>query len=63
MAIHLDLTLPSGSSSYPKASGEQPSNAFCLALLPMRLAMRPTVTSGPVVSYTAVSPLPTGRNR
>ena len=24
----------------------------------MRLAMRPTVTSGPVVSYTAVSPLP-----
>ena len=25
--------------------------------------MRPTVTRGPVVSYTAVSPLPTGRNR
>ena len=45
-------------AAYPKASGEQPSNAFCLALLPMRLAMRPTVTSGPVVSYTAVSPLP-----
>ena len=32
--------------------------AFCLALLPMRLAMRPTVTNGPVVSYTAISPLP-----
>ena len=31
---------------------------ICLALLPMRLAMRPTVTRGPVVSYTAVSPLP-----
>ena len=50
-------------AAYPKASDEQSSNAFCLALLPMRLAMRPTVTSGPVVSYTAVSPLPTGRNR
>ena len=62
MAIHLDLTLPPGSSSLPGGSGEQPSNASCLALLPMRLAMRPTVTSGPVVSYTAVSPLP-GRNR
>ena len=58
MAIHLDLTLPPGSSSLPGGSGEQPSNASCLALLPMRLAMRPTVTSGPVVSYTAVSPLP-----
>lgn len=45
-------------AAYPKASDEQSSNAFCLALLPMRLAMRPTVTSGPVVSYTAVSPLP-----
>ena len=38
-------------AAYPKASDEQSSNAFCLALLPMRLAMRPTVTSGPVVSY------------
>ena len=45
-------------AAYPKASDEQSSNAFCLALLPMRLAMRPTVTRGPVVSYTAVSPLP-----
>ena len=37
-------------AAYPKASDEQSSNAFCLALLPMRLAMRPTVTSGPVYS-------------
>ena len=50
-------------AAYPKASDEQSSNAFCLALLPMRLAMRPTVTSGPVVSYAAVSPLPSGRSR
>ena len=27
-------------AAYPKASDEQSSNAFCLALLPMRLAMR-----------------------
>ena len=57
MAIHLDLTSPSGSSSLPEGRASN-SIAFCLALLPMRLAMRPTVTSGPVVSYTAVSPLP-----
>jgi hypothetical protein len=58
MTIHLDLTLPSGSSSLPEGLSEQPNSAFCLALLPMRLAVRPTVASGPVVSYTAVSPLP-----
>ena len=45
-------------AAYPKASDEQSSNAFCLALLPMRLAMRPTVTSGPVVSYTPFHPYP-----
>ena len=38
-------------AAYPKASDEQSSNAFCLALLPMRLAMRPTVTSGPFHPY------------
>ena len=60
MAIHLDLALPSGSSSLPEGRASN-SIAFCLALLPMRLAMRPTVTRGPVVSYTAVSPLPARR--
>ena len=50
-------------AAYPKASDEQSSNAFCLALLPMRLAMRSTVTRDPVVSYAAVSPLPSGRSR
>ena len=58
MAIHLDLTLPPNSSSLPEDLGEQPLNVFCLTLLPMRLAMRLTVTRSPVVSYTAVSPLP-----
>ena len=37
-------------AAYPKASDEQSSNAFCLALLPMRLAMRPTVTRGRTLS-------------
>lgn len=58
MTIHLDLTLPPNSSSLPEDLGEQPLNTFCLTLLPMRLAMRLTVTRSPVVSYTAVSPLP-----
>ncbi len=40
MAIHLDLTSPSGSSSLPEGRASN-SIAFCLALLPMRLAMRP----------------------
>ncbi len=39
MAIHLDLTSPSGSSSLPEGRASN-SIAFCLALLPMRLAMR-----------------------
>lgn len=58
MTIHLDLTLPPNSSSLPEDLGEQPLNTFCLTLLPMRLAMRLTVTRSPVVSCTAVSPLP-----
>lgn len=58
MTIHLDLTLPPNSSSLPEDLGEQPLNTFYLTLLPMRLAMRLTVTRSPVVSYTAVSPLP-----
>ncbi len=59
MAIHLDLTSPSGSSSLPEGRASN-SIAFCLALLPMRLAVRRSVTRSPVVSYTAVSPLPAG---
>ena len=46
-------------AAYPKASDEQSSNAFCLALLPMRLAMRPTVTSGP--AFHPYPPAETGK--
>ena len=62
MAIHLDLTSPSGSSSLPEGRASN-SIAFCLALLPMRLAVRRSVTRSPVVSYTAVSPLPANSRR
>ena len=96
MAIHLDLALPSGSSSLPEGFGRAVLERLLLGLAPdeachatycyqrpggllhrrftltrrgravcslLRYLSGPTVTRGPVVSYTAVSPLPTGRNR
>lgn len=58
MAIHLGLTLPPNSSSLPENLGEQPLRRFLLDLAPDEACLATAVTSSPVVSYTAVSPLP-----
>lgn len=64
MAIHLDLTLPPGSSGLPEGRASSPCRSpkvptcLLLGLAPDEACQRPTVASGPVVSYTAVSPLP-----
>lgn len=61
MIIHLDPALPQGSSSLPEGLGGQPSanSAFLLlGLAPDEACRAVAVTSGPVVSCTAVSPLP-----
>ena len=63
MAIHLDLTLPSGSSSLPEGFGRAALKRLLLGLAPDEACHAADCSSGPVVSYTAVSPLPTGRNR
>jgi hypothetical protein len=64
MAIHLDLTSPPGSSSLPEGRTSSPCHTIaCVACLLLGLAPdeachAAAVTSGPVVSCTAVSPLP-----
>lgn len=60
-AIHLGRTLPHASSGLPESSGEQPSNASCLALLQVGFAEPHRSPGALVVSYTAVSPLPPAR--
>jgi len=57
-AIHLRRTLPCASSGLPRSSGEQPSNAPCLALLPVGFAEPHRSPGALVVSCTTVSPLP-----
>lgn len=59
-AIHLDLLLPACSSGLPGSSGGPPSNAPCLALLPVGFTKPPSSPRALVVSYTTVSPLPDG---
>lgn len=54
MAIHLDLTSPSG-SGLPEGIGRAALKRLLLGALPMRLAASATVASSPVVSYTAVA--------
>src|SRR5659263_636574 len=60
-AIHLRRTLPHASSGLPGSSGEQPSNASCLALLPVGFASPHRSPGALVVSCTTVSPLPRPR--
>lgn len=61
MAIHLDLTSPSGSSSLPGRQSEQ-LYSLLLGLAPDEACHAAPVTSRPVVSCTAVSPYrPEGR--
>lgn len=62
-AIHLRRTLPHASSDLPGNSGGQPSNVPCLALLRVGFAEPHRSPGALVVSYTAVSPLPTPRGR
>jgi hypothetical protein len=57
-AIHLRRTLPHASSGLPGSSGEQPSNAPCLALLQVGFTEPHRSPGALVVSYTTVSPLP-----
>src|SRR5665648_262802 len=57
-AIHLRRTLPCASNGLPGSSGEQPSNAPCLALLPVGFAEPHRSPGALVVSCTTVSPLP-----
>ncbi len=56
-AIHLRRTLPHASSDLPGSSGEQPSNAPCLALLQVGFTEPHRSPGALVVSYTTVSPL------
>lgn len=56
-AIHLRRTLPHASSGLPGSSGEQPSNAPCLALLQVGFTEPHRSPGALVVSYTTVSPL------
>ena len=58
MAIHLDLTSPPGSSSLPEGLGRAALRRLLLGLAPDEACHAVPVTSHPVVSYTAVSPLP-----
>lgn len=68
MTIHLDLALPPGSSSLPEGRASNPCRrnryVACplLGLAPDEACHATAVTSCPVVSCTAVSPLP-GRSR
>jgi hypothetical protein len=55
--IPLGRWLPNGSSSLPKGSGEQPSNAFLHGLAPSGVYRAVAVTSDAVGSYSTVSPL------
>ena len=57
VVIHLDLTLPLSSSSLPEDVSEQPI-CLLLGLAPNEACRAVCVTADPVVSYTAVSPLP-----
>ena len=61
MAIHLDLTSPSGSSSLPEGFGRAALKRLLLGLAPDEACHAAPVTSCPVVSCTAVSPLPARR--
>ena len=54
--IHLDRALPHGSSSLPGRSGEQPSNAPCMALLRTGFTEPRRSPGALVVSYTTFSP-------
>src|SRR5690349_20344237 len=58
-AIHLRLPLPTASCGLPGSSGGPPSNAPCLTLLRVGFAEPPGSPRTLVVSYTAVTPLPT----
>ena len=54
--IHLGRALPHGSSSLPGRSGEQPSNAPCMALLRTGFTEPHRSPGALVVSYTTFSP-------
>lgn len=63
MTIHLDLALPSGSSGLPEGWAGSPCRMWhpaclLLGLAPDEACHAVSVTKDPVVSYTAVSPLP-----
>ena len=61
MIIYLGYPLPNISSNPPESRSGQ-SVAFVSVLLRMGVTCAPSVTSGAVVSYTALPPLPPGQS-